>query len=160
MFNGNDMLDCRAVKNVHETPITPPNVQPDVPESQKATIEGRGPYKLFDNLYYVGNSFLEVGVFIVKTSAGLIIIDAGSDLVAKDGTHDCAIMEDLMAKAGLKFADVKMILISHEHIDHMAAPPLAGKNRPRAPLAMSRIGWIISAVACTNGLWRTRNEKD
>jgi metallo-beta-lactamase class B len=132
----------RDIFNGNETPINPPNVQENIPEPQKATIEGRGPYKLFDNLYYVGNSFLEVGVFIVKTSAGLIIIDAGSDLVAKDGTHDCAIMEDLMTKAGLKFADVKMILISHEHIDHYGcATRWQDKTQPRALLAMSRIGW-------------------
>jgi len=142
IFNGNDMFSCKPVHQIDETPINPPNVQGDIPEPQQSKLTGKGPYKLFDNLYYVGNSFLNVGVFIVKTSAGLIIIDAGSNLIAKDGTWDCKIMEDLMEQAGLDFADVKMILLSHEHIDHYGcATRWQEKTWPPAPVAMSRIGW-------------------
>ena len=41
-----------------------------------------GPYKLFDNFYYIGTH--NVGSFVIDTKAGLILIDAGW------GDRDCS----------------------------------------------------------------------
>ena len=64
-----------------ETPITTfptfrPAAWPPWPTLLPGTdLPPMGPYKLFDNLYYVGTN--NVGAYIVDTGAGLIIIDAG-----------------------------------------------------------------------------------
>jgi metallo-beta-lactamase class B len=128
--------------HLDETPINPPNVQEDIPEPQRTIGPGIGPYQLFDNFYYIGVEFINVGVFIVKTKAGLILIDAANDLVDADGYWDCAVIEDKMAEAGLYLSDVKYILLSHEHIDHYGCVNHWRELcSPNVKVAMSRIGW-------------------
>jgi len=93
-----------------------------------------GPYKLFDNLYYVGTN--NVGAYIVDTGAGLIIIDAGW------GERDCESMVSDMRTLGLDPGNIKMILLSHEHIDHYGCVK-DWKNGvcPYAEVALSQLGW-------------------
>lgn len=69
------------------------------------------PLKLFDNLYYVGLN--SVGAYLVKTSAGLILIDA---LNSTDDAQQTIVGG--MEKLGLDPKDIKFILISHGHGDH------------------------------------------
>lgn len=69
------------------------------------------PAKVFDNLYYVGHA--QFGSWIVKTSAGLILLDAlDSPKEAQD------YIEAGMAKLGLDPHDLKYIIIMHGHGDH------------------------------------------
>ena len=99
-----------------------------------AHFVGWGPFKLFDNFYYIGTP--GVGAFVVDTSAGLIIIDAGW------GGNDCGIMMDQLQTLGFKPRDVKMILLSHEHIDHYGCVENWKDNYcPRAKVALTQLGW-------------------
>jgi metallo-beta-lactamase class B len=68
------------------------------------------PIHMFDNLWYVGPGY--VSVYLIKTSAGAILIDASEepDMVAH--------VIDSIKKTGTDLKDIKYILISHGHIDH------------------------------------------
>ena len=67
------------------------------------------PFKVFDNLYYVGPGF--VSVWLIPTSDGLILIDA-----AEEPYVDHVI--DSIRKIGFDPRNIKYILISHGHLDH------------------------------------------
>jgi metallo-beta-lactamase class B len=67
------------------------------------------PFKVFDNLYYVGPGF--VSVWLIPTSDGLILIDA-----AQEPYVDHVI--DSIRKVGFEPTNIKYILLSHGHLDH------------------------------------------
>jgi metallo-beta-lactamase class B len=67
------------------------------------------PFKVFDNLYYVGPGF--VSVWLVPTSSGLILIDA-----AQEPYVDHVV--DGIRKVGFDPREIRYILISHGHLDH------------------------------------------
>lgn len=79
--------------------------------SQSGNLEYQkvAPFKVFDNLYYVGPG--SVSVWLISTSDGLILIDA-----AEGPMVDHVI--DGIRKVGFDPADIKYILISHGHLDH------------------------------------------
>jgi len=67
------------------------------------------PFKVFDNLYYVGPGY--VGVWLIPTSAGIIMIDSAQEPYVD-------FVMDNVKKAGFDLKDIKYILISHGHLDH------------------------------------------
>jgi len=69
------------------------------------------PTRVFDDLYYVGNEF--VGVFVLRTSAGLILFDSSSS--ADDAAQH---LVPGLQKLGLKPADIKYVVVTHGHWDH------------------------------------------
>jgi metallo-beta-lactamase class B len=73
--------------------------------------EPLAPFKIAGNLYYVGSKGL--ASYLVATPKGHILIN--SDLEAS-----VPLLQDSVAKLGFKFADVKVLLISHAHWDHDA----------------------------------------
>src|SRR5581483_2768595 len=74
-------------------------------------IEGqkKDPFKVFDNLYYVG--FQAVSAYLVTTSAGLVLIDTGYAQTADW-------LVDSIKKTGNDPKNIKYILITHSHADH------------------------------------------
>lgn len=81
----------------------------------QAALEGWNqwlpPTRAFDNLYYVGNGF--VGVWVLKTSAGLILFDSLQS-EAEVREH----LEPGLRAIGLDPADIKYTIITHGHWDH------------------------------------------
>jgi metallo-beta-lactamase class B len=69
------------------------------------------PTKLFDNLFFVGNQF--VGVFVLKTSAGLILFDS---LTSTNEVK--AVLEPGLAQLGLDPRQIRDVVITHGHFDH------------------------------------------
>lgn len=67
------------------------------------------PFKVFDNLYYVGPGF--VSVWLIPTNQGLILIDT-----AQEPYVDHVISS--IKKVGFDPKDIKYILLSHGHLDH------------------------------------------
>jgi len=67
------------------------------------------PFKVMDNLYYVGPGF--VSVWLIPTSQGLILVDA-----AQEPYVDYVI--DNIRKVGFDPKNIKYILLSHGHLDH------------------------------------------
>ena len=70
----------------------------------------REPVKVFDNLYFFGQS--EYSVWAITTSQGVIVMDTIFDYSVEDEVVDG------MKKMGLNPADVKFAVVSHAHPDH------------------------------------------
>ena len=69
------------------------------------------PYRIADNLYYVGAS--DIASYLIVTPAGSILIDAGYD-------DTVPIIQRNVAKLGFKLEDVKILLNTQAHFDHAA----------------------------------------
>lgn len=69
------------------------------------------PQQIFDNLYFIGQG--AVSAWAVKTSAGLVIIDS-----LNNPTEAENILVAGLRKVGLDPADMKYLIITHEHGDH------------------------------------------
>lgn len=74
----------------------------------------REPFKIFDNLYYVGVDF--VSSFLLTTSDGLILMDA---LFANEGYRDYLL--ENVRKLGFDPADIRYVLVTHGHPDHFGS---------------------------------------
>ena len=89
------------------------------------------PYKAFDNVYYVGVCW--VSAWIVKTSAGIVLIDT---------LHEPFVDQliDNIKKVGVEMADIKYVLMTHGHFDHVGG---AYKIKPltNAKFVMTQAGW-------------------
>jgi metallo-beta-lactamase class B len=111
--------------------------------SQRDNVEYQKvpPIKVFDNLYYVGPGF--VSVWLIPTSDGLILIDS-----AQEPYVDHVV--DSIRKVGFDPRNIKLILITHGHLDHFG-----GAAKIQA-LSGARVGmleedWqLVEAAAGTN----------
>lgn len=70
------------------------------------------PFRIYGNLYYVGDDW--VCAHIVDTGAGLILFDAGN-------SGATAMLIQAIWEAGFNPADVKWLVLSHGHVDHIGA---------------------------------------
>jgi len=68
------------------------------------------PVKVFDNLYFVGQT--EYSVWAINTSAGIILIDSIFDYSVDDEVVGG------LKKLGLDPAAIKYVIVSHGHSDH------------------------------------------
>ena len=67
------------------------------------------PFRIADNLYYVGTAGL--GAYLLTSPAGHVLIDGAMPTSAK-------MIEANIAKLGFKPTDVKVLLNTHAHFDH------------------------------------------
>ena len=74
-----------------------------------AWTEPMAPFRVIDNVYYVGSA--GIAAWIVKTPAGLILLDAGMPEYAPT-------VEANIRALGFRLKDVKILLNSHAHFDH------------------------------------------
>jgi metallo-beta-lactamase class B len=70
------------------------------------------PFKIAGNLYYVGSKGL--ANYLITTPKGHILINS-------DMEENVPLIRASVEKLGFKFADIKILLISHAHWDHNAA---------------------------------------
>lgn len=116
-----DLLEFVAIKNTQtgvwalgtygDTNVVIPGVLKfgDFDTVDKPELE---PMKCFDNLYFMGTG--NVGCFVIPTSDGIIMLDS------MNTTDDFLnIVEPSMKKVGLDPADIKILLITHGHGDHI-----------------------------------------
>jgi metallo-beta-lactamase class B len=68
------------------------------------------PQKVFDNLYFLGQT--EYSVWGITTSQGIILLDAIFDYSVE------AEVDEGLRKLGLNPADIKYVIVSHGHLDH------------------------------------------
>jgi metallo-beta-lactamase class B len=73
------------------------------------------PHKIAGNLYYVGSE--QLGSFLITTPEGHILINS-------DFEETVPVVKAAVEKLGFKFTDIKILLGSHGHIDHMQGDAL------------------------------------
>ncbi len=90
------------------------------------------PFKMFDNVYYVG--LQNNSVLLITTSDGLMLIDT-----AYGDTADLVL--DNVRKLGFDPANIKYILISHGHADHFSGAGRIKQVVPNARIGVSAPDW-------------------
>ncbi len=73
------------------------------------------PYRVIDNVYYVGTN--AIAQFLITTSAGNILLDSGFEASVPR-------LRQNIEALGFRYADTKLLLTSHAHIDHVQAHAL------------------------------------
>ena len=94
------------------------------------------PVKVFDNLYYLGQS--EYSAWAVNTSAGIIVIDALFDYSVEDE------IVNGLTTLGLDPKNIKYVIVSHAHSDHAGGAKLL-QDRFGAHVLMSEADWDLAA---------------
>ena len=98
------------------------------------------PVKVFDNLYFVGQS--EYSAWAVTTSDGIILIDT---------LFDYSVEEEVaggLKKLGLDPATIKYAVVTHPHPDHHGGARLL-QDRYKTRVVMSAADWDV--IARLNG---------
>jgi len=99
------------------------------------------PFKIFDNLYYVGIDW--VSAYILQTDDGLVLIDA---LYRNYPAHILQSVKDL----GFDPKQIKYILCSHGHYDHCEGADTL-KKVTGARIGMTATDWQIAE-------WKIKND--
>jgi len=103
-------LDAARKLAAHDLPLLCGGPEkPDMDPADYTTPEP--PTRAFDNLYYVGPKY--VSGWVLKTSAGLILIDAPFN-----GDLGKNVLVPSMAALGLDPAQIKYVVVTHGHTDH------------------------------------------
>jgi len=92
------------------------------------------PAKVFDNLYFVGMT--DWSAWALTTSQGIILIDAIFDYSVEDEVVNG------LKKLGLNPADIKYVLVSHAHTDHIGGAKYLQDHGAR--VVMSKEDWDLS----------------
>jgi metallo-beta-lactamase class B len=86
------------------------------------------PHKVIGNLYYVGTRSL--ASFLVATPQGLILINTNYEV-------SVPVLKDSVEKLGFAFTDIRIILGSHAHGDHMEGDALVKQLSGGQVMAMA-----------------------
>ena len=112
------------------------------------------PMQVFDNLYFVGGDW--VSAWVLKTSAGLILIDA---LNNPEEAHQ--LIEGGMAKLGLDPRDIKYIVVTHGHGDHYGgAKYLVDRYHPRVVASDADWNMMHGKLEFDSAAWGKPPERD
>jgi metallo-beta-lactamase class B len=86
---------------------TTPLAQQKSPAPGSQIVEG---YRVIGNIYYVGAT--DISAHVITTPAGLILLDTGT-------TQMLPVIRSNIEKLGFRMQDIKIILSSHAHWDHV-----------------------------------------
>jgi len=100
-------------------------------ETDNAALQNLAPFKVFDNLYYVGVGY--VGSWLITTNQGLILIDT------LEGAYKEHPLEGIR-KLGFDPANLKYVILTHYHLDHTAGAARI-QELPGVRLAMGEADW-------------------
>jgi metallo-beta-lactamase class B len=89
--------------------------QAGVPGNMQQWNRSFPPYRVIDDIYYVGPS--GVAQFLITTPAGHILLDTGFEAAVPR-------LRENIEQLGFRYRDIKLILTSHAHIDHVQAHAL------------------------------------
>lgn len=109
------------------------------PEDQDVT-----PWKPFDNVDYVGACW--VSAWLVHTDEGTILIDT------LYGPFQKMIVKKIQ-ETGTDLADIKYVLMTHGHFDHVGGAAALKPQLPNAKFVMTQKGWdeAIASAAQSKG---------
>jgi glyoxylase-like metal-dependent hydrolase (beta-lactamase superfamily II) len=77
--------------------------------NEPVELQKHEPYKIFDNVWYVG--IQTAAVYLLPSPAGHFLFDATADETAH-------LVLDNIRKAGFNPRDIKYLIITHAHLDH------------------------------------------
>jgi metallo-beta-lactamase class B len=101
------------------------------------------PFLIAGNTYYVGT--LALGSFLIKTSAGYILIDGGYWFSAPA-------IEANLDRLGVKLSDIKILLNTHAHTDHAGGLQLLKKHTgAQLWAAASEASWLEAGTYSKEG---------
>ena len=103
---------------------------------QDATRDPKTPFKIFDNVYYVG--LQTVSAYLITTNSGLVVIDA---TYAETGD---AVLNSIRT-LGFNPADIKYVFVTHSHTDHLGGAAKI-KQVSHAPVGMSAEDWTAAKL--------------
>ena len=83
-----------------------------VPNFDSSWVKDQKPFRIAGNLYYVGT--YDLASYLISTSKGLILINTGIP------GSDTMIRQHVEA-LGFRFSDIKILLATHAHFDHVGA---------------------------------------
>lgn len=83
------------------------------------------PFRVIGNIYYVGS--VNQGIYLITSPQGHILLDVGPSLLQG------SIWPNIM-KLGFNIADVKVLLITHAHVDHVQGLGYAQRASGGAPI--------------------------
>lgn len=86
-----------------------------IPDRADNENHKKDPFRMIGNIWWVGHS--QVGAFLIKTSAGYILIDTTS-------TAEAPWVRENLQKMGVNPRDIKILLNSHTHEEHMGGFPM------------------------------------
>jgi metallo-beta-lactamase class B len=87
----------------------------DVPAAMRDWNRPFEPFRIAGNIHYVGTN--QMAIFLVTTPAGHLLIDSGFE-------RNVPRLRQNVEALGFRFADIKLLLFSHAHIDHVQAHAL------------------------------------
>lgn len=90
------------------------------------------PWKAFDNVHYVGICW--VSSWVVRTSDGIVLIDTLHD------PHVDQLVTNLRT-VGVELSDIKYVLMTHGHFDHVGGAAKLKPLLPNAKFVMTQTGW-------------------
>ena len=107
--------------------------------AQSAHPEWNKPFpahRVIGNVYYVGSSFL--ASFLITTPEGHILINSGTE-------ETVPLIQTSVKNLGFKFSDIKILLESQAHVDHVAGHALVRKLTGARVLAMEGDDGVIAS---------------
>ena len=103
------------------------------------------PHRIADNLYYVGSKGLST--YLITTSQGHILINSSFE-------RTVPIIRANMEKLGYKFSDVKILLASHAHSDHVEGHALLRELTGASVYVMQGDDGVISSGGAGQYLYK------
>src|ERR1700732_672350 len=103
------------------------------------------PHKVIGNIYYVGSA--ELASFLITTPQGHILINS-------DYEATVPVIRASVEKLGFKFTDIKILLGSHAHGDHMEGDALVKELTAARVMAMEREVPALQTMRTPSGAHR------
>jgi metallo-beta-lactamase class B len=102
------------------------------------------PFRILGNLYYVGDD--DLASYLIVTPQGSILINTGYEFSVPD-------IRSRMKTLGFRFADIKILLVTHAHSDHAAGMATMKKLTGAKMLAMEREAPLLESGGKTDYLF-------
>lgn len=107
----------------------PPDLGQWLDDPEKQFIE---PWQPFDNVHFVGVCW--VSAWLIETGEGAVLIDT------LYGAHVDTLIENIR-RTGVSFDDIRYVLMTHGHFDHVGGAARLKPLLPNARFVMSQRGW-------------------
>jgi metallo-beta-lactamase class B len=102
------------------------------------------PFRIVGNLYYVGDD--DLASYLIVTPQGSILINTGYEFSVPD-------IRSRVKTLGFRFADIKILLVTHAHSDHAAGMATMKKLTGAKLLAMAREAPLLESGGKTDYLF-------